>query len=165
MTKVPGTWKLSRSECFKKSLTETLLSNSEKLLILSTKFKKHGERIVQPQHRFEDINAVISDGATEEFKDVLNSIQEVLVLPLSLSFALNPYYGVWEYIRLYDDPLDVEELSESDYDILRRELLKPKHRGGVVARHGVVLQSDKGHSVKKLPKAPPPVTFTKRYKQ
>ncbi|KAL5724160.1 hypothetical protein ACHQM5_007454 [Ranunculus cassubicifolius] len=162
MAKVVGMRKLTRVGCLRKRPDQILCSDPENLLRFSTELKKHGESIVEPQNLSEIIEAVNNDVTNVDFKGVLNSILEVLVLSSKIALVLK-YLGAWEYIQICDDV--VEELTRSDYGILRAEILTPRGAQEALHGQGVDLQRGKAPSIKKPLKTQGSAAFTKRSKQ
>lgn len=49
------------------------------------------------------------------FGDVLRSTQEAIILPPWIVLAVRPRPGVWDYVRVNADELDVEQLYVAKY--------------------------------------------------
>ncbi|KAL5724171.1 sucrose synthase [Ranunculus cassubicifolius] len=130
---------LNRVARFDKRTEKIFFSVQDKLFVLLPRIKTRGLGIVEPQHLFEDIKAIMNDCTAqltkEDFKEILPSIREIVVLPFGVAFALNPAEEDWEYILVIDESLDVETLAHADYSNFRRESMNVSEGTGEILLH------------------------------
>ncbi|KAL6330942.1 hypothetical protein AAG906_009370 [Vitis piasezkii] len=108
-------------------LDETLTAHRNEILSFLSRIEGHGKGILQPHQLLAEFEALpevnrkkLSDGP---FGDILKSIQEAIVLPPWIAFAVRPRPGVWEHIRVNVSALVVEELLVPEYLHFKEELV------------------------------------------
>ncbi|KAL6323386.1 hypothetical protein AAG906_038657 [Vitis piasezkii] len=117
-------------------LDETLTAHRNEILSFLSRIEGHGKGILQPHQLLAEFEALpevnrkkLSDGP---FGDILKSIQEAIVLPPWIAFAVRPRPGVWEHIRVNVSALVVEELLVPEYLHFKEELVDGSCNGNFV---------------------------------
>lgn len=115
---------------------ETLTAHRNEILSFLSRIEGHGKGILQPHQLLAEFEALpevnrkkLSDGP---FGDILKSIQEAIVLPPWIAFAVRPRPGVWEHIRVNVSALVVEELLVPEYLHFKEELVDGSCNGNFV---------------------------------
>ncbi|KAE9608447.1 Sucrose synthase [Lupinus albus] len=118
---------LTWSHSFKERLDETFTLQRNEIVDLLSRIEAKGKGILQHHQvitEFEEIpnenRQKLIDGA---FREVLRSIQEVVVLPPFVALAVRPRPGIWEYLRVDVHAVVVDVLCATEYLKFKEELV------------------------------------------
>ncbi|XP_058748076.1 sucrose synthase 6-like isoform X1 [Vicia villosa] len=85
------------------------------------KYLEKGRRIMKLHHLMEEVERIIDDKLERNqvlegiLGFILSSIQEAVVDPPYVAFAIRPNPGVWEYVRVNSEDLSVDAITPTDY--------------------------------------------------
>ncbi|GFP82132.1 sucrose synthase [Phtheirospermum japonicum] len=127
---------LTRVHSLRERLDETLASHRDEILLFLSRVEAHGKGILKPHQLLAEFEAISQSGNSKlqdhDFKEVLKSTQEVIVLPPWVALAIRLRPGVWEYIRVNVNELVVEELAVPEYLKFKEELVDGPSNGNFV---------------------------------
>ncbi|KAM0837922.1 hypothetical protein ACQ4PT_061321 [Festuca glaucescens] len=123
--------KLDRNPSIRERVEDTLHAHRNELVALLSKYVSKGKGILQPHRILDTLDEVQVPGgsvfAEGPFLDILRSSQEAIVLPPFVAIAVRPRPGVWEFVRVNVNELNVEQLSVSEYLRFKEELVDGQH--------------------------------------
>ncbi|XP_043709417.1 sucrose synthase 2-like [Telopea speciosissima] len=125
--------KLQRLPTFRERVEDTLSTHRNELVSLLSRYVAQGKGILQPHRIFDELANVVGEDKGNQkltespFIEVLKSAQEAIILPPFVAIAVRPRPGVWEFVRVNCDELNVEQLSVSEYLRFKEELVDGEH--------------------------------------
>ncbi|KAI9180986.1 hypothetical protein LWI28_010005 [Acer negundo] len=120
---------LTRIPSMRERVEDTLSVHRNDLVSLLSRYVAQGKGILQPHVLIDELDNVIGgDEAKQHLRDgplseILKVTQEAIVLPPYVALAVRPRPGVWEYVRVNVNELNVEQLSVSEYLHFKEELV------------------------------------------
>ncbi|KAK3194150.1 hypothetical protein Dsin_025460 [Dipteronia sinensis] len=120
---------LTRIPSMRERVEDTLSIHRNDLVSLLSRYVAQGKGILQPHVLIDHLDNVIGeDEAKQHLRDgplidILKVTQEAIVLPPYVALAVRPRPGVWEYVRVNVNELNVEQLSVSEYLHFKEELV------------------------------------------
>ncbi|KAK0583039.1 hypothetical protein LWI29_032764 [Acer saccharum] len=120
---------LTRIPSMRERVEDTLSIHRNDLISLLSRYVAQGKGILQPHVLIDELDNVIGeDEAKQHLRDgplseILKVTQEAIVLPPYVALAVRPRPGVWEYVRVNVNELNVEQLSVSEYLHFKEELV------------------------------------------
>ncbi|KAJ4828802.1 Sucrose synthase 6 [Turnera subulata] len=112
---------LKRSDSIAENMPEAFKQRRYHMKKCFAKFVENGRRIIKLQNLLDEMENVIDD-ATERTKvlegllgDIWFSIQEALVIPPHVAFAIRPSPGFWEFVKVDSADLSAQGITATDY--------------------------------------------------
>ncbi|KAK2649532.1 hypothetical protein Ddye_017021 [Dipteronia dyeriana] len=119
----------TRIPSMRERVEDTLSNHRNDLVSLLSRYVARGKGILQPHVLIDQLDNVIGEDEAKQhlrdgpLSDILKVTQEAIVLPPYVALAVRPRPGVWEYVRVNVNELNVEQLTVSEYLHFKEELV------------------------------------------
>ncbi|KAG4966513.1 hypothetical protein JHK84_041093 [Glycine max] len=112
---------LKRTDSVVDNMPDALRQSRYHMKRCFAKYLGKGRRIMKLHHLMEEMELVIDDKSERSqvlegiLGFILSSTQEAVVDPPYVAFAIRPYPGVWEFVKVSSEDLSVEAITPTDY--------------------------------------------------
>ncbi|XP_027126774.1 sucrose synthase [Coffea arabica] len=104
------------------TLRERIDAGRTEISLFLSRITSHGKGILKSNQLLAGLEGTCNK-RDNEFKELLKSIQEALVLPPLIALAIRLRPGVWEYVGVNVDDFHVEEMTVKEYLHFKEELV------------------------------------------
>lgn len=127
---------LTRVHSLRERLDATLAAQRNEILLFLSRIEGRGKGILKRHQLLAEFEAIddsdIAKLQDHNFKEVLKSTQEAIVLPPWVALAIRLRPGVWEHVRVNVNALVVEEVTVPEYLQFKEELVNGTSNGNFV---------------------------------